>query len=442
MSFASFIAHRIYGRRAQSEQRMSRPAIQIATAGIAVGLLTMVVSLAVVRGFKQEVSSKVRGFMADAQVLSMTRDQYFNVLPVMANDSLLQVIRSVRGVRHVQPFAYMPGMLKTETDFGALQIKGVDESYDTLFLSRNLVEGRLPRFSSSQPSNEILLSGPQSRDLSLKVGDRVFAYFFTGLTTPPNGDLTVGGGGEQLSVQSPAAASPLRVRRFTVCGIFETHLAEYDRMVCFTDLYTVRRLNSWKEGDNTGLEIFFNQTEDDEATLGQLVQRINHTTDLRGTRRGAFSVRELSPRIFAWLDVLDTNVVMIIALMLLIGAFTVVSSLLIVMLERIRMIALLKALGATDGQIRGIFRRFSFYLVGRAMLIGDLLAVALCFAQQKFHLIPLNASTYYIDSVPISFSWIAFLLVNVGVLFLSLLVIFGASHLMSIGSPARTLTWD
>lgn len=441
MSFAAFIAHRIYGHRAHSEQRMSRPAIQIATAGIAVGLLTMVASLAVVRGFKQEVSGKVRGFMADAQVLSMTRDQYYNVLPVMTNDSLLQVIRSVKGVRHVQPFAYMPGMLKTETDFAALQIKGVDESYDTLFLSRNLVEGRLPRFSATESSNEILLSGPQSRNLSLKVGDKVFAYFFTGLTTQGNGNAQMAGEG-QINVQGSAAASPLRVRRFTVCGIFETHLAEYDRMVCYTDLHTVRRLNSWKEGDNTGLEIFFNHNEEDKATLAQLIQRINHTTDLRGARRGAFGVRELSPRIFAWLDVLDTNVVMIIALMLLIGSFTVVSSLLIVMLERIRMIAVLKALGATDGQIRGIFRRFSLYLVGRAMVIGDVLAVALCFAQQKFHLIPLNANTYYIDSVPISFSWIAFLLVNAGVLLLSLLVIFGASHLMSIGSPARTLTWD
>jgi len=433
MRFETFIARRIHGATPGQERRVSHTAIQIAVAGIAVGLATMVVSLAVVRGFKQEVSGKARGFLADAQIRSLTQDRDFNVLPLEADDSLLNVVRRTRGVSHVQTFATKSGMLKTDADFAALEFKGVGEDYDTAFLHQYLVAGRLPRFSASKASGEILLSARQSADLQLQVGDKVFAYFFSGLHAAD--DAAAGGG-------SSAYAQSLRARRFTVAGIYETHLAEYDRAFCFTDLHTVRRLNNWEKPACTGIEIHTEEGSDREEVTRLLIGKVNHTVGTNGARRGAFSIRELSPRIFAWLDVLDTNVVMIVVLMLVIGSFTVMSSLLIVMLERIHTIAILKALGATDGQIRGIFQRFALYVVGKAVAVGDVVAVAVCLLQQKLSLIPLDAQTYYIDHVPISMSWSAFLLVNVGVLFISLLVILGGSRLMSIGAPARTLTWE
>lgn len=433
MRFETFIARRIHGSTPGEERRVSHTAIQIAVAGIAVGLATMVVSLAVVRGFKQEVSGKARGFLADVQVRSLSQDRDYNVLPLMADDSLLDVVRRTQGVSHVQKFVTKSGMLKTDADFAALEFKGVGEDYDTTFLSKYLVEGRLPRFSASKSSGEILLSTRQSSDLQLRAGDKVFAYFFSGLQA---------GGEAASSAESPSYAKSLRARRFTVVGIYETHLAEYDRTFCFTDLHTVRRLCNWEEPACTGLEIYTGEGSDREEVTRLLVGKVNHSLGTNGARRGAFSIRELSPRIFAWLDVLDTNVVMIVVLMLVIGSFTVMSSLLIVMLERIHTIAVLKALGATDGQIRGIFQRFSLYVVGKAVAVGDVVAVAICLIQQEFNLIPLDAQTYYIDHVPISVSWPAFLLVNAGVLVISLLVILGGSRLMSLGAPARTLTWE
>lgn len=433
MSFETFIARRIHGTSPGEERRVSHTAIQIAVAGIAVGLATMVVSLAVVRGFKQEVSGKARGFLADVQIRSLSQDRDFNILPLMADDSLLDVVRRTRGVAHVQKFATKSGMLKTDADFAALEFKGVGEDYDTMFLRQYLVEGRLPRFSASKASGEILLSARQSGDLRLRVGDKVFAYFFSGLRSADDGDALSG---------ASSYAQSLRARRFTVVGIYETHLAEYDRVFCFTDLHTVRRLSNWEEPACTGLEIHTGEGSDREEVTYRLVGKVNHSLGSNGARRGAFSIRELSPRIFAWLDVLDTNVVMIVVLMLVIGSFTVMSSLLIVMLERIHTIAVLKALGATDGQVRGVFQRFSLYVVGKAVVIGDAVAVAVCLLQQEFNVVPLDAQTYYIDHVPISVSWTAFLLVNAGVLFISLLVIMGGSRLMSLGAPARTLTWE
>lgn len=429
MSFESFIARRLYGEQNHKRQRVSRSAIQIAIAGIAVGLITMVVSLAVVRGFKQEVSEKARGFLSDAQILSLTQDQFYNVLPVTANDSLLNVVKRIKGVSKVQIFASKSGMLKTEENFAALQFKGVDENYDATFLRNYLVEGNLPKFSAHKSSNEILLSARQCRDLGLKVGDKVTAYFFsTRIKMDEDGETT--------------SSQDLRARRFTVCGIYETHLAQYDRNISFTDLHTIQRINHWEKDECSGIEIDMTAQANQDAVLHELIQKVNHRTMSNGARIGAFSIQELSPRIFAWLDVLDTNVVMIVVLMLVIGSFTVMSSLLIVMLERIHTIALLKALGSTDQQIRGIFQRFSLYVVGKSLLIGNAIAYCLCLLQEKFHLLPLNADTYYIDSVPISLTWTAFLLVNAGVLLISLLVIVGGSHLMSLGVPARSLRWD
>jgi len=429
MSFESFIARRLYGEQSHRKQRVSHSAIQIAIAGIAVGLMTMVVSLAVVRGFKQEVSEKARGFLSDAQVLSLTQDQFYNVLPVTADDSLQNVVKHIGGVSRVQIYASKLGMLKTEENFAALQFKGVDEHYDVTFLGNYLVEGKLPLFSASKSSNEILLSARQCRDLGLKVGDKVTAYFFsTRLKKNENG--------------VPESSQDLRARRFTVCGIYETHLAQYDRNICFTDLRTIQRINHWEGKECSGIEISMTAQADHEAVLHELINKVNHRSTSNGVRIGAFSIQELSPRIFAWLDVLDTNVVMIVVLMLVIGSFTVMSSLLIVMLERIHTIALLKALGSTDQQIRGIFQCFSLYVVGKALLIGNGIAYGICLLQAEFNFLPLNADTYYIDSVPISLTWTAFVLVNVGVLLISLLVIVGGSHLMSLGVPARSLRWE
>jgi lipoprotein-releasing system permease protein len=286
MKLESFIARRIYGHN--DGKRYTRSASLIAIFGIAVGLVVMLLSVAIVRGFKHEVAGKVMGFGSQLQVLSITQNANYEVLPVVTNDSMLRVIRNTEGVAHAQLFASKTGLFKTSEDFCGMQFRGVGEDYDTTFLHKYLVEGQLPRFSSTQSSNQVLISEITAKLLNLQVGQRVFAYFYS-----------EGG---------------LRARRFTVSGIYNTHLTDYDRQTCFTDIRTVRRLNNWEADESSGVEM----TKDEGVVSADLSRTLNqalgHRPDRSGAQCAVFTTEELAPGLFAWLDVLDVNVAMILLL--------------------------------------------------------------------------------------------------------------------------------
>jgi len=415
LSFERFIAKRIYAQTDEKRQ-ISRPAIRIALIGIIIGMAVMIVSIAVVMGFKHEVGSKVVGFGSHLQVLSLTQGDDYELLPVLTTDSLEQVIRKQPLVTDVQRFVTKMGMLKTQDDFRGIQFKGVDGGYDMSFFRQYLKQGEIPRFSSKEATNQLLVSQRIASDLHIQTGDKVFAYFVN-----ENG---------------------MRARRFTVCGIYETHLSEYDRNVVITDIYTIRRLNNWEPDISTGFEITisdFDRLDDVTEALGN---KINKVYDKNGCLYGVFNIRQLAPHIFSWLGVLDMNVIMILVLMICIASFTVMSGLLIVMLERINMIGILKSLGATNYSVRQIFINFSVMLVGRGMLWGNIIGLALCFLQSQFHIVSLDPSIYYLDAVPIRFDWLLFLLVNAITLIISFFVIFGSSYLMSVSRPAQTMRFE
>ena len=415
MSYELFIAKRIYADKAEDGSRFSRPAIRIAMLGVAIGLAVMIVSLAVVLGFKHEVSSKVIGFGSHIQVLSLTQNQDYEMLPVLTNDTLIRKVKKVQGVDHIQRFATKLGILKTEENFRGLTFKGVGEDYDLSFFRNSLVEGQMPKFSSQEATNEILLSQKVASDLGAKTGDKIFAYFM----------------GEES----------MRARRFKVAGIFATNMNDYDKNYVITDIYTVRKLNGWDEEMSSGLEVTVKDFDQVDALTRQL-QFIHQGTDRNGVTYGVFSIKDIAAHTFAWLAVLDMNVVMILVLMILVSVFTVVSGLLIIMLERINMIGTLKVLGSTNVSIRRIFIHFSIMLVGKGLLWGNLVGLLLCFLQQQFHLISLDASVYYIDSVPIQFNWLLILALNLLTLLISTLVIWGSSHLISIGKPSETIRYE
>ena len=379
-------------------------------------MAVMIVSIAVVMGFKSQVSSKVVGFGAHIQVLSLTQGEDYELLPVLTTDSLERVIRRNPQVADVQRFATKMGMLKTQDDFRGIQFKGVDEGYDLSFFRQYLKEGKIPQFSSKEATNQLLVSQRIASDLHIQAGDKVYAYFVN--------------------------ESGMRARRFTVCGIYETHLSEYDRNVVMTDIYTIRRLNNWDSDMSTGFEITIKDYDRLDDVTQELVYKINKVYDKNGCMYGAFSIRQLAPHIFSWLGVLDMNVIMILVLMICVASFTVMSGLLIVMLERINMIGILKSLGATNRSVRQVFINFSVMLVGRGMLWGNVIGLALCFLQSQFHLVRLDPAVYYLDAVPIRFDWLLFLLVNAITLIISFIVIFGSSYLMSISRPAQTMRFE
>ncbi len=384
--------------------------------GVCIGVVVMIVSIAVVFGFKKEVTAKVVGFGSDIQILSLTQNQKGELLPVVTNDSLRKVVMSAGGIRHIEEYAVKVGMIKTDEDFRAVQFNGVGEDYDLDFFRQYLLEGKVPRFGGEEPTDSIVISRKIASDLSIKVGDRVFAYFVDNMN--------------------------MRARRFTVGGIYETNLTEYDRNIVLTDIYTVRKLNNWASDESSGYHIsVFDFDRVDEVTE-RLVSVVNHNYDRNGCTYGAFSIKEIVPSIFSWLGVLDMNVVMILVLMLCVSAFTIMSGLLIVMLERIHMIGLLKAMGATNFTIRKIFMHFSIRVVGAGLLAGNVIGLLICWLQYEFHPVKLDASVYYIDFVPVEFRWLTFLGVDVITIIISGMVIFGSSFFMSIGKPARTIRFE
>lgn len=416
MNFEVFIARRIYSDDSEGEKRFSRPAVRIALAGIAIGIAVMIISLSVVYGFKREVSGKVIGFGSHIQVLSLTQSYEREILPVLTNDSLLRIVKKFKDVDHIQTFATKMGILKTDEDFCGITFKGLSQEYDTTFLHEALLEGRMPRLDEEESSNELLISQKIAKTLHLNLGDKVFAYF--------------------VSNES------MRARRFKVCGIFQTNMSEYDKSYALTDIRTVRRLNNWEDDMSSGYEITIKDFSQLRDVTFQMASKINKGLDRNGVTYGVFSIKELAPHTFSWLAVLDMNVVMIIILMICVSVFTVVSGLLIIMLERINMIGILKALGATNFSIRRVFMNFAIMLVSKGLIIGNVVGLLLCYLQHFFHLVRLDASIYYLSYVPVEINYLYILLVNLGTLIITSLVIFGSSYLVSLSNPAKTMRWD
>lgn len=428
MSFELFIAKRIYSDNDEGGKKFSRPAIRIAMAGIAVGLMVMIVSLAVVMGFKHEVSQKVIGFGSHIQVLSLTQTYEYELLPLHTSDSLDMAVAKVRGVDRVEKFATKLGILKTEDNFSGLTFFGVGEDYDRSFLEKSIVEGEMPKFDSKKASNKLVISRRVANSLNVEAGDKIFAYFM----------------GEK----------GLRARRFVIEGIYETNLSDYDNNYVFTDIYTIRKLNGWTKDMSSGYQLTVKNFDELEEVTDRLSRKVCLNKEYIlpyeyegqiyniGVHYGAYHIKQLAAHTFSWLEVLDMNVLMILVLMICVSSFTIVSGLLIIMLERINMIGTLKALGSTNMSIRRIFLNFSVMLVGKGMIIGNVLGLLVCFIQDKFHVAKLDPTIYYIDSVPIQFNWVYFLGVNLITLFISAIVIFGSSFLVSLSKPVKAMRFE
>lgn len=415
MSFDLFVAKRIYSSL-DGNLDFSRQAIRIAICGVAIGLSVMLISLSVVLGFKDEISNKVIGFGSHLKIVSRTLDANNEIMPVIISDTINNIIDQTPGITTTQYYVFKNALLKTETDFCGIVFKGIGENYDMSFFENCLIDGKIPHFTSSESSNEILISNSTAKILGLEVGDKVFSYF--------------------MSPQS------VRSRRFTVSGIFETNLTEYDRSIAFTDIYTVRRLNNWGSDMVSGCEMKVDDFHNVDHITYKLAKKINGLYDRNGAVYGTFTIKELEPNIFSWLNVLDTNVVMILILMICVSCVTIISGLLIIILERINMIGILKSLGANNTSIRKIFINFALMIVGKGVLIGNAIGIVLCFIQMLWKLIKLDASVYYIDFIPIKMDLIGILSVNILTISLTAIVILGTSFLASKQRPTVCMKYE
>ena len=415
MNWKLFIAHRIY-RSNEGGKEVSKPAVRIAMWGIAVGLAVMIVAVAVVVGFKHEVRDKVVGIGSDITVTNFDAQKSYETVPVSASDSLLDVLRSTEGVKHVQRYSTKPGMIMTDDNFLGMVLKGVSQEYDWTFLSKHLQEGEIPAFSDTASTNRTLISRTIANKLHLKTGDKLYTYYIDG--------------------------EKVRARRLEVSGIYQTNFSIYDDLFLLTDLYTVNRLNSWKPDQVSGIEV----EVEDYGLLQPIKEKIRGKVDMQKDRYGSTyyvtTVEESNPQIFAWLDLLDMNVWVILILMTGVAGFTMISGLLIIILERTNMIGVLKALGADNLAIRKVFLSFSVFLIGRGMLWGNLIGLAFVGMQSFFRPFKLDPATYYVDSVPVEFNLWWWILLNVCTLIVSVLMLVGPSYLIAHIHPAKSIKFE
>lgn len=414
MNLELFIARKIHFSK-QGERQATPPAIRIAMIGIALGLAVMILSVAIVIGFKKEVRNKVIGFGSHIQITNFDNNSSYQTMPIAVSDSFLVALKERSGIRHVETFATKPGILKTETDFQGIVLKGVDRQYDWSFFQKNLKEGEVFQLDSAKRSSDVIISRYLSDLVGLKVGDSFLTYF---------------------------VEEDVRARKFHITGIYETGFADYDKLFVIADIRQVKRLNGWSDDQVSGVELLVDDYGQVDSLTENLYFELMDKQDREGNTYYVRSIKELNPMIFSWLEVLDINVVVILVLMLAVAGFTMISGLLIIILERTNMIGILKALGENNRSIRKIFLYVSFFLIGKGMLWGNVIGISLCLLQSYTHLIKLDSSIYYLDAVPVDLNVVSLALLNIGTLLVSMLMMLGPSYLITRISPAKSIRFE
>ena len=400
------IAQRLYFSD-QNNVRSSRPAVRVALLGIMIGVLIMIVAISVVIGFKREITQKVAGFGSHIQVVNFDNNSTYELQPIRVTDSFLNAIRQIDHVTHISQFATKPGIIKTDSTFQGIVFKGTDY-WD--YFSQNIIEGTLP-----ENENEILLSKELANSLRVQVDDRLLCYFIE---------------------------DELRVRRLHVTGIYNTCMVEMDKVFVLGHIDMVRRLSEWDKDQVSGLEILV----DDLLHLPEATESVYFATanrlDKDGNTLYTQNLQQLNPQIFGWLDLLDMNVIIIIVLMLCVSGFSIITGLIILILDSIALIGTLKALGANDRFVRRIFVYQALMLIGKGMLWGNIIGLGVCALQYFTHMIPLEASSYYVSYVPMAFAWGWWLLLNIGTLLVSWLILLAPSAIVTQISPAKVMHFE
>lgn len=410
-----FLAKKIHNDSGDT-RHVSKPALTVATLGTAIGLAVMIVSVAVVLGFKDTIREKIMGFGSHITVTNMLTNRQQEIAPVCVGDSMTQVLKKAPGLQHLQVFAVKQGILKTDEDFLGLMFKGVDEHWDASFIKQNVISGTLPTFSSEKSSNTIAISKIIADKLNLKVGDKVFAYFVD------NEDI--------------------RTRRFTIAAIYQTNLTKYDETFCFTDIYTTRKLNAWEDDQASGYEMTFADYQNLDAPAKYIKANVNRRTDKYGNTYNSGTVYQNNPQIFSWLRLLDINIWIILALMVCVAAVTMTSGLMIIILERVQMIGILKALGARNGVIRHTFLWFAVFVITRGLIIGNVLGIGICLLQKYTGLVKLDPTTYYVAEVPVEINIPLILVLNIATVIVCTLVLIAPSYLVSRIKPAKSIRFE
>lgn len=411
MNLELFIAKRLYGTR-KGEKRISRPAVAIAQWGIAIGAVIMIASICIIVGFKQQIRDKVFGFGGHIQISGYSNGG--SEVPITADSIFLNALSSAGGTAKVQPYVQKTGMILANKEFEGVLIKGVGKEYDLTFLREHIIEGGIPEFSDTASSGKILISRSIADKTNSKLGDRLNVYFFD------NG---------------------IKARKLTVAGIYRTHLTELDNAIAITDIYTTRSINNWTREQASAIEISIDDYRQ-LLPMRENIAGIAHKAGIRNSEgMSVLTIEEAYPSMFAWLDVLDQTVWIILILVLCIAAFTMISGLLILILEKSSLIGILKAIGSKDTSIRRIFIYYACFIIGKGLLIGNIIGISLCLLQQQFKIIAIDPEMYYMDRVPIEFTWLL-IPMNIAMYILSVAALVLPSMLISKIEPTKAIKFE
>lgn len=414
MNLPYFIAQRlIKGRR--EETSFSRPINVIAIIGIAMGLAVMILAVAILTGFKQEIREKVVGFGSHIQIMNFDSNISFETTPISGNQEFIPKIKAIPGIKHIEVFATKAGIIKTDEDIQGVVLKGIGSDFDWSYFSSNMVEGAAFTVTDTGRTDKVIISRKIADMLRLKNGDSFVMHF----------------------IQDPP-----RMRKFTISGIYETSLEEFDKMYVFCDIGHIKRLNGWEDDQVSGFEVFIGDFDRlDEMTLA-IRDAIGYKITEEDAKFKVTNIRIRYPQIFDWLNFQDINVIIIILLMLVVAGFNMISGLLILILEKTNMIGIFKALGSEDKMIRKVFLYQAAYLIAKGLLWGNVIGVGLAFLQLKTGIITLDPASYYIKTVPVNLELTHVLLLNAGTMAAIVVMLLVPTQLISRITPVKAIKYD
>ena len=407
MNTSLFIAKRLYNAK-ENNNNYTRPIIRIAILAIALSVAVMIFSVFILSGFKSNISNKVFGFGGHINISKFSYNQSYENDPINFNSEMLTEIELMDFVDNVQTYATKAGVIKKNNEILGVVLKGVDQRYNWNFFNENLISGNVPLFNDSITENTILISKNISSKMKLNVGDEMIMYFME---------------------------KPVRVRKFIISGIYKTGLSEFDDITVIGDLKHIQKLNNWNLNQIGGYEIFIDNFKNIEIYTSLIDESIDY--DLK-----ALSINDKYPQIFDWLRLQDFNVLIILILMLIVGGVNMITSLLIIILEKSRLIGMLKAIGASDWNIRHIFIYNSLQIILGGLFWGNLIAVSLSLLQIRFNFLKLDEAIYFMDFVPINIELFSLFLINLGTIIICYLILVIPSAVIAKISPAKSIKFE
>ncbi len=414
MNLELFIAKKITYKN-KSDKQISRPIIKIATLGIALGLSVMILAIAIVTGFKAGITEKLSGFGSHIQVSNYDNNNSYETYPIDKNLIPIDAFSQLPEVNNVQPYATKPGIIQAKDEMQGVVLSGASLDYDWSFFKDKMVDGNILKLNASKKSNQVLISENLAKLLQLKLGDKFSVYFIQ---------------------------KPVRMRSFTITGIYNTGMNEFDKLFVVCDIRHIQKLNKWNENQVSGIEITLNNFDKLEETKNIIRDNVSGIFTQEGSAFKVRSIKQRHPQIFNWLDMLDINVWIILGLMVLVAGFNMVSGLLIIILEKTNMIGILKALGTDNLSVRKIFLYQSAIIIGKGMLLGNIIGIGICLIQYYFEIMNLDPVNYYLDTVPINLNLFHLLLLNIGTLIATVSMLLVPSYWITRITPSKAIKFD